>query len=125
MTDARLLEAVRSIPRAEFVLADEVASAYRGTRPSRCPHGQVTIQPSLIAMMVSALGLTRDEQVLGVGTGYGWQTALLARLAAYVVSAERRPDLVDEAHLRLAGQGVGNAEVVLGDGTLGMPTRAP
>ncbi|MFJ9848492.1 protein-L-isoaspartate O-methyltransferase [Streptomyces sp. NPDC101150] len=90
VTDARLLEAVRSVPRAEFVPADEVASAYRDT-PVPLPHGQVTTQPSLIAMMVSALGLTGDEQVLEVGTGYGWQTALLARLAAYVVSVERWP----------------------------------
>ncbi|MFJ5723850.1 protein-L-isoaspartate(D-aspartate) O-methyltransferase [Streptomyces sp. NPDC093149] len=124
VTDGRVLEAVRSIPRADFVPADEVASAYRDT-PVPLPHGQVTTQPSLIAMMVSALGLTGDEQVLEVGTGYGWQTALLARLAAYVVSVERRPDLVDEARSRLARQGVGNAEVVLGDGTLGVPARAP
>ncbi|MFJ9821623.1 protein-L-isoaspartate O-methyltransferase [Streptomyces sp. NPDC101151] len=103
--------------------ADEVASAYRG-RPVPLPHGQVTAQPSLIAMMVSALGLTGDEQVLEVGTGYGWQTALPARSAAYVVSVERRPDLVDEARLRLARQGIGNAAVVLGDGTRGMPPRA-
>lgn len=101
-----------------------MAPAYRGT-PVPLPHWQVTTQPSLIAMMVSALGLTGDEQVLEAGTGYGWQTALLARLAAYVVSVERWPDLVDEARLRLAGQGVGYAEVVLGDGTLGMPARAP
>ncbi|MFE5053243.1 protein-L-isoaspartate(D-aspartate) O-methyltransferase [Streptomyces sp. NPDC056637] len=124
VTDVRLLEAVRSVPRTEFVPADEVASAYRDT-PVPLPHGQVTTQPSLIAMMVSALGLTGDEQVLEVGTGYGWQTALLARLAAHVVSVERWPDLLDEARLRLAGQGVGNVDVVLGDGTLGMPTRAP
>ncbi|MFD7324116.1 protein-L-isoaspartate(D-aspartate) O-methyltransferase [Streptomyces sp. NPDC059875] len=124
VTDDRLLEAVRSVPRADFVPADEVASAYWDT-PVPLPHGQVTTQPSLVAMMVSALGLTGDEQVLEVGTGYGWQTALLARLAAYVVSVERWPDLVHEARLRLAGRGVGNAEVVLGDGTLGMPSRAP
>ncbi len=124
VTDDRLLEAVRSIPRADFVRADEVASAYWDV-PVPLPHGQVTTQPSLVAMMVAALGLTGDEQVLEVGTGYGWQTALLARLAANVVSVERWPDLVDEARLRLAGQGVGNAEVVLGDGTLGVPGRAP
>ncbi|MFI9627986.1 protein-L-isoaspartate(D-aspartate) O-methyltransferase [Streptomyces sp. NPDC052042] len=124
MSDDRLLAALQSVSRAEFVPADEVASAYRDT-PVPLPHGQVTTQPSLIAMMVSALGLTGDEQVLEIGTGYGWQTALLARLAAYVISVERWPDLVEEACLRLARQGVGNAEVVLGDGTLGLPARAP
>ncbi|MEU6879630.1 protein-L-isoaspartate(D-aspartate) O-methyltransferase [Streptomyces sp. NPDC046712] len=124
VTDERLLDAVRSIPRADFVPEHEMASAYWDT-PVPLPHGQVTTQPSLIAMMISALGLTGDEQVLEVGTGYGWQTALLARLAAYVVSVELRPDLVDEARLRLAGHGVGNTEVVVGDGTLGVPSRAP
>ncbi|MET8952140.1 protein-L-isoaspartate O-methyltransferase family protein [Streptomyces sp. NPDC004129] len=68
-------------PRAEFVPADEVASAY-GDTPVPLPHGQVTTQPSLIAMMVSALGLTGDTQVLELRTGYGWQTALLPRLVA-------------------------------------------
>ncbi|MCJ1676593.1 protein-L-isoaspartate(D-aspartate) O-methyltransferase [Streptomyces sp. APSN-46.1] len=122
--DERLLEAVRATPRAEFVPAEHVASAYRDT-PVPLPHDQVTTQPSLVAMMVSALGLTGAERVLEVGTGYGWQTALLARLAAYVVSVERWPDLVEEARRRLAGQGLDNAAIVLGDGTLGVPARAP
>ncbi|MEV6329372.1 protein-L-isoaspartate(D-aspartate) O-methyltransferase [Streptomyces sp. NPDC051909] len=124
VTDERLLKAVRGTPRAEFVPAEHVASAYRDT-PVPLPRDQVTTQPSLVAMMVSALGLTGSERVLEVGTGYGWQTALLARLAAYVVSVERWPDLVEEARRRLAAQGVENATVVLGDGTLGMPARAP
>ncbi|GGT46538.1 protein-L-isoaspartate(D-aspartate) O-methyltransferase [Streptomyces purpureus] len=124
VSDSRLLDAVRSIPRADFVPVEEAASSYRDT-PVPLPHGQVTTQPSLIAMMVAALGLTGDEHVLEVGTGYGWQTALLARLAASVVSVERYPDLAEEARLRLAAQGVGNAEVVVGDGTLGVPAPAP
>ncbi|MBC2900515.1 protein-L-isoaspartate(D-aspartate) O-methyltransferase [Streptomyces cupreus] len=124
VTDERLLDAVRGIPRAEFVPAEHVASAYRDT-PVPLPHDQVTTQPSLVAMMVSALGLTGGERVLEVGTGYGWQTALLARLAAYVVSVERWPDLVEEARCRLGGQGIENAAIVLGDGTLGVPDRAP
>ncbi|WP_455356769.1 protein-L-isoaspartate(D-aspartate) O-methyltransferase [Streptomyces sp. SYSU K217416] len=124
VTDARLLEAVRVTPRAAFVPAGHLASAYRDM-PIPLPHGQVTTQPSLVAMMVSALGLTGGEHVLEVGTGYGWQTALLARLATHVVSVERWEDMVEEARRRLAGQRLGNAEVVLGDGTLGMPARAP
>ncbi|MFF8844362.1 protein-L-isoaspartate(D-aspartate) O-methyltransferase [Streptomyces sp. NPDC015127] len=124
VTDERLLEAVRVTPRAEFVPAEHMASAYRDT-PVPLPHGQVTTQPSLVAMMVSALGLTGGERVLEVGTGYGWQTALLAHLAAYVVSVERWPELVEEARRRLAGQGHDNTAIVLGDGTLGLPARAP
>ncbi|MFE7788767.1 protein-L-isoaspartate(D-aspartate) O-methyltransferase [Streptomyces sp. NPDC057460] len=124
VTDDRLLEAVRVTPRAAFVPAGHLASAYLDV-PIPLPHDQVTTQPSLVAMMVSALGLTGGERVLEVGTGYGWQTALLARLAACVVSVERWPDMVEEARRRLAGQGLGNAEIVLGDGTLGMPARAP
>ncbi|GHB31711.1 protein-L-isoaspartate O-methyltransferase [Streptomyces viridiviolaceus] len=124
VTDERLLEAVRVTPRAEFVPAEHVASAYRDT-PVPLPHDQVTTQPSLVAMMVSALGLTGGERVLEIGTGYGWQTALLARLAASVVSVERWPDLAEEARRRLVGRGIENAEIVLGDGTLGAPARAP
>ncbi|MEU3078743.1 protein-L-isoaspartate O-methyltransferase family protein [Streptomyces laurentii] len=121
----RLLEAVRATPRAEFVPAEYVVSAYRDP-PLPLPHDQVTTQPSLVAMMVSALGLTGGERVLEVGTGYGWQTALPARrLAAHVVSVERRPDLVEDARRRLAGQSLENVEIVLGDGTLGVPDRAP
>ncbi|MFD0265441.1 protein-L-isoaspartate(D-aspartate) O-methyltransferase [Streptomyces sp. NPDC127106] len=122
--DERLLEAVRVTPRAGFVPAEHVASAYRDA-PVPLPHDQVTTQPSLVAAMVCALGLTGGERVLEVGTGYGWQTALLARLAAYVVSVERWPDLAGEARRRLAGQGLDNTAVVVGDGTLGVPARAP
>jgi protein-L-isoaspartate(D-aspartate) O-methyltransferase len=124
VTDARLLAAIGSIPRAGFVPAAEVASAYWDV-PVPLPHGQVTTQPSLVAMMVAALGLTGRERVLEIGTGYGWQTALLARLAGTVVTVERWPDLVAEARRRLAAQGVGPVEVVLGDGTLGAPVWAP
>ncbi|MFK0258637.1 protein-L-isoaspartate(D-aspartate) O-methyltransferase [Streptomyces sp. NPDC090445] len=124
VTDVRLLEAIRTVPRAAFVPAAEADSAYRDV-PVPLPGGQVTTQPSLVAMMVAALGLTGGERVLEIGTGYGWQTALLARLAGHVVSVERRPELVVEARRRLAAQGFGTVEVVLGDGTLGAPDRAP
>ncbi len=124
VTDARLLEAIRSVPRADFVPAAEVASAYWDI-PVPLPRGQVTTQPSLVAMMVAALGLTGGERVLEVGTGYGWQTALLSRLAGRVVSVERWPDLAAEARRRLAAHGFGAVDVVLGDGTLGASEGAP
>ncbi|KUJ69404.1 protein-L-isoaspartate(D-aspartate) O-methyltransferase [Streptomyces albus subsp. albus] len=124
VSDARLLEAIRTVPRAGFVPAAEVGSAYWDS-PVPLPHGQVTTQPSLVAMMVAALGLTGAERVLEIGTGYGWQTALLACLAGHVVSVERRPELVAEARRRLAAHGFGRVEIVLGDGTLGAPAGAP
>ncbi|MEV5481936.1 MULTISPECIES: protein-L-isoaspartate(D-aspartate) O-methyltransferase [Streptomyces] len=124
VTDERLLRALQATPRSAFVPASHRASAYADT-PVPIGHGQVTTQPSLVAMMVAALGLTGDERVLEIGSGHGFQTALLARLAAYVVGVERWADMVEQARANLAGQGVENAEVVVGDGTLGMADRAP
>src|SRR5919198_4740644 len=78
--DERVLEAIGAVPRAGFVPPAHAGDAYMDT-PLPIPHGQVTTQPSLIAAMVEALSLTGSENVLEVGTGFGWQTALLARLA--------------------------------------------
>jgi protein-L-isoaspartate(D-aspartate) O-methyltransferase len=93
--------------------------------PIRIPHGQVTTQPSLIATMVAALGLTGGERVLEVGTGLGFQTAILALLARQVVSIERLADLAEQARSNLAATGLGHVTVVVGDGTLGMPEYGP
>jgi protein-L-isoaspartate(D-aspartate) O-methyltransferase len=93
--------------------------------PIRIPHRQVTTQPSLIAAMVAALGLTGSERVLEVGTGLGFQTAILAQLAREVVSVERFADLAARARSNLAAAGLGHVTVVLGDGTLGVPDHAP
>jgi protein-L-isoaspartate(D-aspartate) O-methyltransferase len=117
-------EAVRTIPRADFVPVGERNVAY-DDRPVRIPHGQVTTQPSLVAFIVEALRLGPDDTVLEVGTGYGWQTALLARLGRRVWSVERFPDLAAAARAALVRAGVENAEVVVGDGTQGLPDHAP
>ena len=93
--------------------------------PIPITHEQVTSQPSLLATMVAALGLTGGETVLEVGTGYGYQTALLARLAARVVSIEVWADMAWQARRNLAGQGIGNVVVLAGDGTNGAPEHAP
>jgi protein-L-isoaspartate(D-aspartate) O-methyltransferase len=122
--DERVLEAIASVPRAAFVPADRVDRAYRD-EPIPIPHGQVTTQPSLIARMLEALGLEGAERVLEVGTGYGLQTALLARLVAAVVSIERLADVAEVARRNLERQGVRNAEVLTGDGSAGVPERAP
>ena len=104
--------------------AEAVGQAYLD-EPIRIPRGQVTTQPSLIAAMVAALGLTGGERVLEVGTGLGFQTAILARLARQVVSIERSADLAAQARANLAAVGVGRVTIVVGDGTLGVPEHAP
>jgi protein-L-isoaspartate(D-aspartate) O-methyltransferase len=122
--DPRVLEAMRRVPRAAYVPLDQVGSAYRD-EPVRIRHGQVTTQPSLSARMVQALRLTGTEHVLEVGTGHGYQTALLAHLASFVTSIERWPDLAEMARRHLMAQGIRNVRVVDGDGTEGVPSGAP
>jgi protein-L-isoaspartate(D-aspartate) O-methyltransferase len=85
----------------------------------------VTTQPSLVAKMIEALGLAGSERVLEVGTGYGFQTALLACLSTFVHSVERFPDVAEKARDNLTRHGVANVEVVVGDGTKGLPEHAP
>jgi protein-L-isoaspartate(D-aspartate) O-methyltransferase len=124
LRDRRVLDAFREVPRARFVPPAAAGQAYID-EPIRIPHGQVTTQPSLIATMVAALRLTGTERVLEVGTGLGFQTAVLARLAGEVVSVERFPDLADQARANLAAAGLGRVTVVVGDGSLGVPEHAP
>ncbi len=124
VTDPRVLEAVRCTPRAAFVPDAYVTRAYDDA-PIPIPHHQVTTQPSLSARIIAALGLTGAEEVFEGGTGYGYQTALLARLAARVISIDIWPDLAEQARRNLAGQGIGNVMVLAGDGTEGAPDFAP
>jgi protein-L-isoaspartate(D-aspartate) O-methyltransferase len=122
--DPRLLDALRVVPRADFVPANLAEQAYEN-KPLPIPHGQVTTQPSLVARMVEALGLAGSERVLEVGAGYAWQTALLARLCGFVWAVERFGDVAEAARENLARFGVTNAEVVAVDGTKGLPEHAP
>lgn len=104
--------------------ADHAGVAYHD-EPIPIGHRQVTTQPSLSARMIEGLGLAGDEHVLEIGTGLGFQTGLLARLAADVVSIERWPDLMEQARRNLARQGVDNVELLVGDGSRGLPDHAP
>jgi protein-L-isoaspartate(D-aspartate) O-methyltransferase len=122
--DARLLEGIGAVPRARFVPPDLAGRAYEDS-PLPISHGQVTTQPSLVAKMVEALALTSSDRVLEIGTGFGWQTALLARLAGEVWSIERWDDVARTARANLEHDGVENASVVVGDGTGGLPEHAP
>jgi protein-L-isoaspartate(D-aspartate) O-methyltransferase len=122
--DVRVLEAVAQVPRAGFVPAGAERRAYRD-EPIPIAGGQVTTQPSLVARMLEALALEGDERVLEIGTGYGWQTALLGRLAAQVLSIERLPELARAAEGNLRRHGAANVELMVGDGSAGLEARAP
>jgi protein-L-isoaspartate(D-aspartate) O-methyltransferase len=112
------------LPRALFVPRAVAAGAYLD-KPLPISHRQVTTQPSLVAKMVEALALRGHEKVLEIGTGYGYQTALLAMLARAVWSIELWQDMTDAAAASLAEAGIANATLLVGDGTCGLPDQAP
>jgi protein-L-isoaspartate(D-aspartate) O-methyltransferase len=122
--DGRVLDALRRVPREGFVPPERIPEAY-ADRPIPIPHDQVTTQPSLVAQMVAALRLDGTERVLEVGTGLGFQTAILATLSRRVWSIERLTDLAAAAEANLRAAGIRNADVIVGDGTLGLPEAAP
>jgi protein-L-isoaspartate(D-aspartate) O-methyltransferase len=124
ITDERVLEAMGRVPRELFVSESMRELAYEdGALP--IGFGQTISQPYIVGVIASLLGLSGDERVLDVGTGSGYQAAVLAELAAEVVTIERVPELVDRARAALALAGYDDVEVELGDGSLGVPGRAP
>jgi protein-L-isoaspartate(D-aspartate) O-methyltransferase len=124
VSDERVLAAIAATPRAAFA-PPGYAWASHSDQPVPIPHGLVTTQPSLAAAMIAGLCLTGGEHVLEIGSGYGYQTALLARLAADVISIEIYPDVAGAARRNLAHRGVANVQVLTGDGTEGYPEGAP
>lgn len=124
VTDRRLLDAVAAVPRDRFVPPEDRRSSTRD-RPVPIGLGQTTSQPSLIALMIDALALTGSETVLEIGTGFGYQAAVLSHLAAQVVTVERHEALAAQARQNLDACGLDNVEVVVADGTRGWPPRAP
>ncbi|MBW3604361.1 MAG: protein-L-isoaspartate(D-aspartate) O-methyltransferase [Actinobacteria bacterium] len=124
VTDQRVLDALRDTPRVAFVPPAARLVADRDA-PIPIGHGQTTSQPSLIAHIVAALGLRPTDRVLEVGTGLGYQTALLAQVAGTVYSIDRFADLVATAGGNLAAQHIRNVELTVGDGTEGWPEHAP
>lgn len=122
--DCRVLEAIERVPREQFVPSHEQHLAYCDQAlPIDC--GQTISQPYMVALMTECLELSGQERVLEIGTGSGYQTALLAELAAEVVSIERWPQLAEKAKERLTSLGYTNVDVRAGDGALGAPDRAP
>jgi protein-L-isoaspartate(D-aspartate) O-methyltransferase len=122
--DRLVLDAMRKVPRHVFV-PDECADSAYADRPLPIGEGQTISQPYMVAVMTEALRLCGHEKVLEVGTGSGYQAAILAEIADHVVTLERREELAREAEERLRQLGYVNVEVIVGDGTLGYPSRAP
>jgi protein-L-isoaspartate(D-aspartate) O-methyltransferase len=124
VSDERVLAAIAATPRRAFA-PPGYAWASHSDQPIPIPHGLVTTQPSLAAVMIEGLGLTGSEHTLEIGTGYGYQTALLARLAADVTSIEIYPDIAETGRRNLVRQGIANVRVITADGTEGYPGGAP
>ncbi len=124
VSDRRVLDAVRHVPRSAFVPGEHTERAYRD-EPIPIPHDQVTTQPSLSAKMIEALGLSGQERVLEIGTGSGYAAAVLSRCCGEVVTIERHASLAERARDVLGELGYANVEVRTGDGTRGAPDRAP
>ena len=122
--DERVLAAMASVPREKFVSDDLRAFAYEN-RPLPIGHGQTISQPLIVAMMTEALELKGDEKVLELGTGSGYQAAILAELTARVVTVERIAPLAEQATAVLAELGYDNVQVHLAGDTLGWPEEAP
>jgi protein-L-isoaspartate(D-aspartate) O-methyltransferase len=122
--DERVLAAMAEVPRERFVPWAQRRRAYAD---SALPigNGQTISQPWIVAAICQALELRGGERVLEIGTGSGYSTAVLARLAAEVASIERIEPLATQARERLAELGIGNAEVIVADGSGGLPDRAP
>ena len=120
----RVLAAICKIPRERFVAAELSGEAYADRAlPIAC--GQTISQPYMVALMTQALELEGDEHVLEIGTGSGYQCAVLAELARSVVSVERCAELSEQAAAVLAELGCKNVKLVIGDGTEGWPVDAP
>jgi protein-L-isoaspartate(D-aspartate) O-methyltransferase len=122
--DARVLEAMRSVPRERFV-PERLAAAAFEDMPLPIGHGQTISQPFIVALMAEALELSPEDRVLEVGTGSGYSAAVLSRIARAVYTIERLEPLAELATKRLAELGYDNVQVRLGDGTLGWAEEAP
>ena len=124
ISDERVLRAMGRVPRELFVPEDLRQHAYEdGALP--IGHGQTISQPFIVATICALLALDGHERVLDVGTGSGYQAAVLAELAAEVVTVERVPELAESARAALVEAGYERVDVRIGDGSLGIPERAP
>jgi len=124
ISDQAVLRAVDAVPREKFVLAEFSDSAYADqAMPIAC--GQTISQPYVVAYMTEQLSVTREHRVLEVGTGSGYQAAILSQLAGQVITVERYRTLAETARKALAELGYDNVTVIAGDGLKGVPEHAP
>src|SRR6476659_1809456 len=124
ISDERLLAAMAKVPRHEFVSPQNWPEAY-ADHPIPIAEQQTTSQPYMIAAMVQAAGVKPEDRVLEIGAGSGYQTAVLAELAAQVFAVERYASLTEAAQKTLERLGYRNAKIVTGDGSLGLAEAAP
>ena len=124
ITDAGVLRAMDEVPREHFVTSTHADIAYADQAlPIAC--GQTISQPFVVAYMTERLAVRPEHRVLEIGTGSGYQAAILSRLCREVVSIERYRTLAEAARTRLATLGYANVEVVVGDGLAGAPDKGP
>jgi protein-L-isoaspartate(D-aspartate) O-methyltransferase len=124
ISNSRVLQAFRSTPRERFVPQSQVAAAYED-RPLPIGDDQTISQPYIVALMTQLLALTGSESVLEIGTGSGYQTAILAELAETVYTVEIVPALAAHGRDLLSSLGYGNIQFRVGDGSEGWPEAAP
>lgn len=122
---SRVMDAISCVPRHLFIPDDLPNALAYANRPQPIGAGQTISQPYIVALMSDLLDLTGTERVLEVGTGCGYQSAVLAELAAHVYSIERLPNLADMAQATLAQLGYTNVAITCGDGALGWAEHAP
>jgi len=124
IADQAVLRAMDEVPREQFVAIDQLDTAYADQAlPIAC--GQTISQPYVVAYMTEKLGVLPSHHVLEVGTGSGYQAAVLSRLARDVVTVERYRTLAETARVRLETLGYDNVAVMVGDGLAGVPDHAP
>src|SRR4051812_4535034 len=122
--DPRVLAAVREVPRHLFVPADQRTHAYED-RALPIASGQTISQPYIVAVMTELLAVEPHHRILEIGTGSGYQTAILAQLSRNVISIERHPELAKAAAQAFATAGLVNVDIRVGDGSEGLPEEAP
>jgi protein-L-isoaspartate(D-aspartate) O-methyltransferase len=120
----RVLQAMRTVARDAFVPPELHRQAYNDA-PMPIGQNQTISQPFIVALMTQMLGLQGDEKVLEIGTGCGYQTAILCELADYVYTLERYPQLADKAGATLTNLGYSNLDIHVGDGSQGLPDNQP
>ena len=124
ITNKKVLDAFNKVPREEFVLEKDRKKAYADT-PLPIGHCQTISQPYIVALTVQALKIAETDTVLELGTGFGYEAAIIAELCEKVITIERIPELAEKAERILDDLGYTNIEVVVADGTVGYPEYAP